>query len=164
MTHTTDQERAEFEAWYASRYGARDFTKALEFARRADAYEVWQAAHRARVVPDEVVEAARQVHRLVRAHAFDMQHDDKAKPMWESCTKDAVRTLQYLVDAAAPQPPDVAPVQMPEPQAEIEVRSMKTYLDLSIHEWRDTLSDGTYNIYTEHQVSTILAQHGIKTK
>lgn len=78
-------------------------------------------------------------------------------------------------EAAAPLPPEAAsqltfetqvgeaaPVQLPEPQAEIEVRSMKTYLDLSIHEWRDTLPDGEYKIYTEHQVRQLLAAHGIK--
>lgn len=57
-----------------------------------------------------------------------------------------------------------APVQMPDPQAEIEVRSMKTYLDLSVHEWRDTLPDGTYNIYTEQQVRKLLADHGVKVQ
>lgn len=59
---------------------------------------------------------------------------------------------------------NAAPVQLPEPQAEIEVRSMKTYLDLSIHEWRDTLPDGAYNIYTEQQVRELLAAHGITGK
>ncbi len=53
-------------------------------------------------------------------------------------------------------------MQLPEPQAEIEVRSMKTYLDLSIHEWRDTLPDGAYNIYTEQQLRELLAAHGIQ--
>ena len=38
------------------------------------------------------------------------------------------------------------------------------HLDLSIHEWRDTLPDGTYNIYTEQQVSQLLANHGIQEK
>lgn len=57
---------------------------------------------------------------------------------------------------------NAAPVQLPEPQAEIEVRSMKTYLDLSIHEWRDTLPDGTYKIYTEQQVRDLLEAHSIK--
>ena len=66
--------------------------------------------------------------------------------------------------AAAPQPPEAAPVQLPEPQAEIEVRSMKTYLDLSIHEWRDTLPDGAYNIYTEQQLRELLAAHGIQER
>lgn len=70
---------------------------------------------------------------------------------------------QRMLDAmlaAAPQPPEAdhipgvgnmvaVPVQLPEAQAEVEVRSMKTYLDLSIHEWRDTLPDGTYNVYTD---------------
>jgi|GEM_PF-2675792 len=69
--------------------------------------------------------------------------------------------VYWWQDAAAPQQPVAAPVQLPEPQAEIEVRSMKTYLDLSIHEWRDTLSDGAYNIYTEQQVRDLLAAHGI---
>lgn len=54
------------------------------------------------------------------------------------------------------------PVELPEPQAEIEVRSMKTYLDLSIHEWRDMLPDGTYNIYTEQQVRALLAEQAKK--
>lgn len=77
-------------------------------------------------------------------------------------TWDCMWMYPSALDAAAPHPPEAAPVQLPEPQAEIEVRSMKTYLDLSIHEWRDTLPDGTYNIYTEQQVRQLLAQHGIK--
>ena len=52
MTLTsTEQERADFEVWYEDRYGFRDYTKAIEVARRADAWEVWQASRRAQVVP-----------------------------------------------------------------------------------------------------------------
>lgn len=54
-----------------------------------------------------------------------------------------------------------APIELPEADAEIDVHSMKTYLDLSIHEWNDKYKDGVYKIYTESTILTLLAKHGI---
>lgn len=36
--------REQFEEWYSNRYGIPDFSKALEHAKSADAFEVWQAS------------------------------------------------------------------------------------------------------------------------
>lgn len=36
--------REQFEEWYSNRYGIPDFSKAFENAKRADAFEVWQAS------------------------------------------------------------------------------------------------------------------------
>lgn len=139
MTHTTDQERAEpikmqpgddlHLTMLMAPHGLNFVTGKDREHLLAWGRDVWQASRRAKVVPNDVVEAARHVHRLVRAHTFDMQHDDKAKPMWESCTNDAVRTLQYLVDAAAPQPPGAAAQQGVRQAYVLEDDGHETYLD-----------------------------------
>ena len=133
-----------------------------EIDRKGKAF-IEQAARRAPAVP--VPQIAEVQDSLVAISAAIADQDDSAA---QSMLRDLLSML-----AAAPQPPEAgcsvsngetqaAPVQLPEPQAEIEVRSMKTYLDLSIHEWRDTLPDGAYNIYTEQQVRELLAAHGIQ--
>lgn len=151
MTHHTDAERAAYERELIDNhhYVPSDFSFKDGFYGGDDDYiqfgwDLWQAARRAPVAPvpdvtDAMIEAAKEAY----------------------CPFGDMHLAIQAALAAAPQPPEAAPVQLPEPQAEIEVRSMKTYLDLSIHEWRDTLPDGAYNIYTEHQVRELLAAHGI---
>jgi hypothetical protein len=170
MTHHTDAERALFEA-VASDDGK--WPKAIErdakgnylLLTTANGWMWWRAARRAPSVPDQsIIEAVDGW--FARNTAIG------------GCSDKDVAELAAIF-AAAPKPPEAAqsnsaefdgiekaaaPVQLPEPQAEIEVRSMKTYLDLSIHEWRDTLPDGAYNIYTEQQVRQLLANHGIQER
>lgn len=204
MTHHTDAERAEFEAWFEDNrlalirsmdqeelHAFNDMQPAYWFAWKS----AWQAARRAPAAPvpqgyDSGVQTGNRV-----TLAFDTQSN--ATAWFEKFCDDydaaaGTKTIKLPIPAnAAPQPPEnqttfqtevgaapqqpdglmrenpatkpeAAPVQLPEPQAEIEVRSMKTYLDLSIHKWRDTLPDGAYNIYTEQQVRDLLAANGIK--
>ncbi|WP_260673741.1 hypothetical protein [Comamonas aquatica] len=181
MTHHTDAERAEFEAW-ARGYGTwevkRDDDVVLGTTGYTDitltvAWYAVQAARRAPAVPVPQEPTSKQV--VFGAGALLGQPEntaDNRHPDWHSAVAKA-RSVYLAMLAGAPQPPEAgcsvsngetqaAPVQLPEPQAEIEVRSMKTYLDLSIHEWRDTLPDGAYNIYTEQQLRELLAAHGIQ--
>ena len=74
---------------------------------------------------------------------------------------EAVLAQRIAALAAAPHPPETEPVQMqmPEPVAYqwLETDNFRTSgKSLNGSYWR--------KLYTEHQVSTILAQHGIKTK
>lgn len=132
-------------------------------------------ARRAPVVPPwhEIAPPEATLAMLVAGNHGQPGYFSAAK-CWTDMLGAAKRAHLMSALAAAPQPPEAdhteqplemvadhipdagqmvaAPVQLPWPQAEIEVRSMKTYLDLSIHEWRDTLPDGTYKIYTEEQV------------
>lgn len=130
-------------------------------AQAALCAQFWQAARRAPAAP--VTQGLREAAQ--RAHDWmESQADSQSKGNFHSfdllCLRQERDALAEAL-AAAPQPPEAEPVQLPEPQAEIEVRSMKTYLDLSIHEWRDTMPDGEYKIYTEQQVRQLLAAHGI---
>ena len=68
--------------------------------------------------------------------------------------------------AAAPQPPDVAPVQMHEPVAYVHVPSLawggKVRPVVSFEKYEDDHKDGVYSLrtplYTEHQVRELLAR------
>lgn len=84
-------------------------------------------------------------------------------PLW----KDVPATAVYIADlraalAAAPQPPEVAPVQLPEPIARIEGGSLKWHIPDSRYSLPVRYLQGTHNLYTEHQVRQLLADHGIK--
>lgn len=185
MTHHTDAERAEFDLMrfaFESK-GSEAYKAWLIEVRDGDSYKPWD------VVNDwRNWQTAWQAAR--RAPAAPVPQGWKLVPEWPTVEMSVAGDDVYREDgpevfssntiytrmlAAAPQTPEAgcsvsngetqaAPVQLPEPQAEIEVRSMKTYLDLSIHEWRDTLPDGAYNIYTEHQVRELLAAHGIQER
>ena len=163
MTHHTDAERAAFEAWAKSEnMNIGSDCDGYIHADTAVASMAWQAARRAPAAPVPQEPTSKQI--VLGAGALLGQPEntaDNRHPDWHSAVTKA-RSVYLAMLAAAPQPPEAAPVQLPEPQAEIEVRSMKTYLDLSIHEWRDTLPDGAYNIYTEQQLRELLAAHGIQ--
>ena len=157
MTQSTEQERAEFEKWWSSPHIWGRGHKEAQWAS-------WQAARRAPAAP------VPQGWKLVPVEPTEEMLRSMAGQFFGTMPEAKAAFDEAL--AAAPQPPEAtvkdsltveaAPVQMPEAQAEVEVRSMKTYLDLSIHEWSDTLPDGCYKIYTEHQVRQLLAAQGIQ--
>ena len=66
----------------------------------------------------------------------------------------------FVALAAAPQPPEAAPVELPEPVYTMRVRGR-------MHDYTPTLSafdlaDGEHELYTEQQVRQLLSNHGIK--
>lgn len=156
MTHTsTEQERAEFEAW-ASDNGK--WPKAIERDSKGDYLllqtatgwmwwqEAWQAASRAPVVPqvtDEMIEAANEAY----------------------CPFGDMHLAIQAALAAAPQPPESAPVQMPEPVAYVHVPATvwngEVRPVVSFQKYEGDHADGVYStrtpLYTEQQVRQLLA-------
>jgi hypothetical protein len=130
---TTEQERAEFEAWYIA--GARKAVPAFaewseieirEGCMRPDsgsyridsariAWDAWQAARRAPAVPvpQGLLEAAQRAHDWM-----DSQADSQSKGNFHSfdllCLRQERDALAEAL-AAAPQPPEAAHVELPEP-------------------------------------------------
>lgn len=97
MTHMTDQERAEFEAWL----GIKPCGAAHDLA-----WAAWQAARRAQVLPE----------------GWRLLPEDATEEWLTALREKGVRIGSFeslLTDvlAAAPQPPEAAPVQLPEPAA-----------------------------------------------
>lgn len=169
-SHTTEQERAEFEAWWR---GYTKSTKAPRFEGGAyifpaanTAWNTWQAARRAQVVP--------QGWKLVPNEATP----EMLEQVWY-LGYDEMRDAYCVLVAAAPHPPEVddgpsscahcgnpwgetALVQLPDCAG--KVLSDPDYDDGSIS-WRGGMPPAAgAKLYTEHQVLAILAQHGIKTK
>ena len=190
MTHHTDEERAEFEAWYIG--WARKQNSALVswtddevrdslMARRPDdqqkyglygsggaqsAWQAWQAARRAPAAP--VPQGLRKAAQGVV--------DRWDTPLW----KDVPATAVYIADlraalAAAPQPPEAAqasvsngtfaaPVQLPEPAA---WRDPKNFLPSQGCTYEKSTAKKwahiyTEPLYTEQQVRELLAAQNLK--
>lgn len=74
---------------------------------------------------------------------------------WSQSDMDTADALDGLL-AAAPQPPEAAPVQLPEPAATVLSKLGTTCMFPSAE-----ISKGT-NLYTEHQVRQLLAANCIK--
>ena len=150
MTQSTEQERAEFEKLWAERptYMGQGHQKEL-------AWHWWQAARRAQVVPQGVVSPPKE-----GASVWTVLIGNDP-PVWGSCYFDsperreqisqglvhttyesAMAHAQHLL-AAAPQPPEAAPVQLPEPGI-------------------NTASHAGIRVigYTEQQVRELLTRHG----
>ncbi|MDH1673978.1 hypothetical protein [Comamonas aquatica] len=202
MTHHTDAERAEFEAW-ARGYGTwevkRDDDVALGTTGYTDitltvAWHAVQAARRAPAVQSMTLEQAAASMRATQAQPARIIAASgscaPAAPVPQGVVE-PIDTVKYWRDAyanpqgdehfmghgmvvkifddylgmlaAAPQPPEAAPVQLPEPAA-----------------WRYTDARGHYRyrgmrhgfaaeypllkpvaLYTEQQVRELLAAHGI---
>lgn len=176
MTQTTDQERAEFEEimrdspsykpallnWVGERY---------EFDIMESAWQGFQlgkqAARRAPVVPqgwkitEEMhVAAVKVLHRASGVDGLPQRMVDAMLAAAPQPPEAAQLDDTNVVDMAqAVDSKEEAPVQLPEPVA---------------YQWLETdnfrLSGGPVSgsywrkLYTDQQVSTILAQHGIKTK
>lgn len=170
MTHHTDAERAEFDLMrfaFESK-GSEAYKAWLIEVRDGDSYKpwgvvndwrnwqtAWQAARRAPAapVPQGVVEPIDTVKYWRDAYA-NPQGDEHfmGHGMVVKIFDDYLGML-----AAAPQPPEAAPVQLPEPVA---------YQWLSTDNFRISggpVSGAYWNkLYTEQQVRELLANHGIQ--
>ena len=79
-------------------------------------------------------------------------------------------TIYTRMLAAAPQPPEAAPVQLPEPVAFVHTPALvwngKIRPVVSFAKYEDDYKSGIYSLrtplYTEQQVRELLASHGIK--
>lgn len=113
MTHTTEQERAEFEAWAAKNYHGINLEhegRSYRYSLANEWWTAWQAARRAPAVP--VPQGLREAAQAV-VERWDT-------PLW----KDVPATAVYIADlraalAAAPQPPEAAPVRKPLTEEEL---------------------------------------------
>ena len=167
MTHTTDQERAEFEKWWSSPHIWGRGHKEAQWAS-------WQAARRAPAVPvpHDVVRDA--CARMCDARAESLQAGNMFTAANEAfkCAM-AIRThpayqhhLRAAMLAAAPQPPEAEPVRMPEPVAylhecgkKLSLRTLefsKVAIQLSAKGYK------SHGLFTEQQVRQLLAAHGIQ--
>lgn len=145
MTQSTEQERALFEA-VASDDGKwpqaieRDGKGNYLLLTTANGWMWWQAARRAPVVPQRC----------------DLCKNNGGyfygRTGYEPC----------CVGSLAPQPPDAAPVQMPEPVAKIEGGSLKWHIPDTGYSLPVRYLQGTQMLYTEHQVRQLLAAHSIQ--
>lgn len=172
MTHTAEQERAEFEAWW------RGYTKSTKsprfeggayiFPAANTAWNTWQAARRAQVVPDAYLVYAKGSTRywVVTLNPDDVPEIYKGG-----------ETVPLYRNAAAPQPPEAAQlddigvvdmaqavdskeaasVQLPEPVAKIEGGSLKWHIPDTGYSLPVRYLQGTENLYTEHQVRQLLS-------
>lgn len=109
-------------------------------AQSALCAQFWQAARRAQVVPQRC----------------DLCKNNGGyfygRTGYEPC----------CVGSLAPQPPDAAPVQMPEPVAKIEGGSLKWHIPDAGYNLPVRYLQGTQMLYTEHQVRQLLAAHSIQ--
>lgn len=112
MTQSTEQERADFEAWARDRYPSIDLTRDRNDYSKAlakDYWSLWQAARRAPAVPvpQGLREAAQRAHDWM-----DSQADSQSKGNYHSfdllCLRQERDALAEAL-AAAPQPPEAAP-------------------------------------------------------
>lgn len=199
MTHTTDQERSEFEEWARDRYPSIDLTRDGNDYSKAlakDYWSLWQAGRRAPAVPvpQSIEQMAVDRYKVVPSHssmfypcavvAGDGQqqlyigHEAECQNMARKFTG-AFLDGAFVALAAAPQPPEAdhipdagnmveAPVQLPEPVAYLHECGKKPSLrTLEFSKVAIQLYAKGYKslpLYTDQQVRTILAQHGIKTK
>ena len=125
---------------------------AAAYLALVDEYE--QAARRAPAVP------VPQGWKLVPVEATDdmevaAENEYEQKPSYFPDWKSAYSAML----AAVPQPPEAAPVELPEPVYTMRVRGR-------MHDYTPTLSafdlaDGEHKLYTEQQVRQLLADNGI---
>lgn len=160
MTQSTDQERAEFEAWkedYALTFEP-NYDEHLEADCRAAFLAGMQAARRSQVVP--------QGWKLVPEVA-DEKMQRAIAAQFNGTAREAIDAWSEAL-AATPQPPEAAPVQMPEPFTSLVRKkswSPNCYEASPLSSAKDygrQWADERINVYTEHQVRQILADHGIK--
>lgn len=167
MTHMTDQERAEFEAWWREEMNV----EVMDLARTAypmtppekqmykcheteRAWLTWQAARRAQVVP--------QGWKLVPV--------EPTKEWVSALVERGVHIGTFIRDilAAAPQPPEetvkesltveAAPVQLPEPFAlAFRFETEESGPTETSFYPSDRIGMGWTSLYTEHQVRQLLA-------
>jgi hypothetical protein len=143
MTQSTEQERTEFHEWKL-----RDNPKYKQtddsMQDRRD-WLVWQAARRAQVVPQGWKLVPVEPTQEMKRAGMSERHDDLSRSVYQAML------------AAAPQPPEAAPVQMPEPWA-ISHHNRVQYSNAA---WHGETPDGT-KLYTDQQVRQLLAAQARK--
>ena len=189
MTANTETERAEFEAWYIKSaqkavpaFSAWSDIEVRDGCIRPDgesykidtariAWEAWQAARRAPLVPQGLREAAQRAHDWMESQA-DSQSKGNHHSFDLFCLRQERDALAEAL-AAAPQPPEAdhseqhlemvaAPVKLPEPvawtlQRELDAKRTTT----SGHLWFSNPVNALWTaLYTEQQVRQLLATHG----
>lgn len=167
MTHHTDAERAEFEAW-ARGYGTwevkRDDDVALGTTGYTDitltvAWHAVQAARRAPVAPVPQEPTSKQVVLGAGALLGQPEHTaDNRHPEWHSAVE-KVRKVYLAMLAAAPQPPAAAPVELPEPVAIVTGTTPRNC------GWKTFfVPEAGTKLYTEQQVRDLLAAAKVERK
>lgn len=185
MTHHTDAERAAFEAWRIAEI-RKDIPKAdvtdghirhvfMRWSENQNRYlardaqigwDAWQAARRApaapvpqgwKLVPVELLE---RIQESLGSFVSDQG--------WSQSDMDTADALDGLL-AAAPQPPEAAPVQLPEPDSycfQHEETGLTEYVDAQQVEWGFEKNNPRWKrvgaAYSEQKVRLLLAAHGIK--
>ena len=156
---TTEQERAHA---LAEKHGATSYRNRADTSNPAFGFtlgqlealisEVEQAARRAPAVP--VPSRRPTLEEIEEAVGYHSSGWDCVDP---SELIDAIMNI-----AAAPQPPEAAPVELPEPVYTMRVRGR-------MHDYTPTLSafdlaDGEHALYTEQQVRQLLATAKVERK
>ncbi len=170
MTHHTDAERAEFEAWARNQYPSIDLTSDGNDYSKAlakDYWSLWQAARRAPAapvpkdpmdwpLPCDVTVGGGTMHKGVKLRTlvlrmkvlYKMATGNDADEVEARTVGERKKLLEgFLAQiAAAPRPPEAEPVQLPEPR------------------WHSPspCDAAHFPYYTPEDVSKLLAQHGIK--
>ena len=156
MQHAT---QAEFEVWYEENIG--DENKPV----REAAFSAWEASRRAstapvphgwKLVPIELLE---RIQESLGSFISDQG--------WSQSDMDTADALDGVL-AAAPRPPEAAPVKFPEPFTTLvrknswspnsyEAAPRSNHQDYG-RQW----ADERINVFTEQQVRDLLAAHGIQ--
>lgn len=166
MTHNTEAERAEFERTVADgMYGGLiglisdhwDSVKGeYKLFQHQVAWIAWQAARRAPSAP--VPQGWKLVPVVATFEMLDAMHgvcSESGKPMQSKI--DAADHKYASMLYAAPQPPEAAPVELPEPSG-VVVTTIGNYASVNAAPF---VRKGD-KFYTEQQVRDLLANHGIK--
>lgn len=126
-----------------------------ELDRKGKAF-IEQAARRAPAAPVQEEPTSKQV--VLGAGALLGQPEntaDNRHPDWHSAVAKA-RSVYLAMLAAAPQPPEAAPVQLPEPSG-VVVTTIGNYASVNAAPF---IRKGE-KLFTEQQVRELLAAHGI---
>ena len=183
MTHHTEQERAEcrkafeFELIDNHQYVPSDFVRDGDYYADDDtqfawelAWSSWQAARRAPVAPVPqgwTLKGYEDGSITVQAPSGERWRYQETPGTGTG--SEFIYSLLKAMLAAAPQPPEAAPVQMPEPVAFVHTPAFVWNGNISpvvsFAKYEDDYKSGIYSLrtplYTEQQVRELLAAHGI---
>ena len=168
MTHTsTEQDRAEFEAWWQE-WGLGDYDTQ---------FEAWQAARRAPVAPMTLEQAQQSMRsatshkpgKIIAASGLEAPQPPEAdkwtQSAWSlyrrsSLTGAKIRVAHF--PAAAPVVErKAAPVQLPEPVAEIVNGELLWHIPTPSYSVPLKYKKGRHDLIDAEQVRQLLAAHGI---
>lgn len=164
MTQNTERERAEFDRLILETDGMKDTGIGWADRNPDGTYKhkqiqkyflTWQAARRAPVVP-EGWKLVPKTPTAVQLRAGYWSGGGEVRLHEEWARKESYERMVQN----APQPPEAAPVELPEPVYTMRFRGR-------MHDYTPTLSafdlaDGEHELYTEQQVRQLLAAHDIK--